>query len=292
MSPSHSPRTGAQLGREGIVLAGAGAAIALQVAHRSVAAGVQQHSDFTADPLGRLSRTLQYIFAVVLPEAQPARTTVTNWVQHAHDPVEGIVDGARYSAADPETQRWVTATLYWTAEQIRWRIWGEQHPDDAKQIYRNYAVLGTALGMPQEYWPQDRSAFQQYWDRQLSALEVTAAAREIMANLFAAQSAPAWLRTGMPLVRFLTAGLLPDQIRVQLDLAWDSVDSRREDRLWRILRHTYPRLPPAFRHIPARFVVAGLAGPGLSTDPTSRTNTRRAQASTREQCTDLRIRYE
>src|SRR5699024_12281362 len=103
---------------------------------------------FTADPLGRLSRSLQYVFAVVLPEAQPAHATVTNWVQHAHDPVEGIADGARYSAADPETQRWVTATLYWTAEQIRWRIWGEQHPDDAEQIYRNYAVLGTALGMP------------------------------------------------------------------------------------------------------------------------------------------------
>ncbi|MDN6638638.1 MAG: oxygenase MpaB family protein, partial [Yaniella sp.] len=125
-------------------------------------------------------------------------------------------------------------------------------------IYRNYAVLGTALGMPHEYWPQDRSAFQQYWDRQLSALEVTAAARQIMANLFAAQSAPAWLRTGMPLARFLTAGLLPDQIRVQLDLAWDSVDSRREDRLWRVVRKAYPRLPAGIRHAPARVVVGGL----------------------------------
>src|SRR5699024_12368658 len=104
-----------------------------------------------------------------------------------------------------------TATRHRTNELIRWRIWCEQHPDDAEQIYRNYAVLGTALGMPHEYWPQDRSVFQQYWDRQLSALEVTAAAREIMANHFAAQSAPAWLRTGMPLVRFLTAGLLPAQ---------------------------------------------------------------------------------
>lgn len=259
MSPVHAPRKGAQLGREGIVLAGAGAAIALQVAHRSVAAGVQQHSNFTTDPLGRLLRTLQYIFAIVLPEAQTATDSVTNWVKQAHKPVAGFVDGVRYSAADPQTQRWVTATLYWTAEQIRWRIWGEQHPDDAEEIYRSYAVLGTALGMPQDAWPQDRQAFQRYWDQHVSALEVSDSARHIMAELFAAKSAPGWLRAAMPLARFLTAGLLPAQIRTQFDLAWDGGDSQREDLLWRMLRHTYPRLPAGLRHLPARLVVSGLS---------------------------------
>src|SRR5690625_6130567 len=103
------PRADGQLAREGIVLAGAGAAIALQVAHRPGAAGVQRHSSFTTDPLGRLRRTLQYIFGVVLPEAQPARATVADWVARAHAPVEGSADdGAWYSAADPNTQRWVT----------------------------------------------------------------------------------------------------------------------------------------------------------------------------------------
>lgn len=253
-----APRTGVQLAREGIVLAGAGAAIALQVAHRPVAAGVQQHSNFTADPLGRLRRTLQYIFAVVLPEAGSSSSLVTNWVAQAHEPVEGWLDGASYSAADPDTQRWVTATLYWTAEQIRWRIWGEQDPDDAEQIYRAYAALGTALGMPEEYWPRDRAAFQQYWDRQVSALEVTDSARQILDDLFAAESAPAWLRAAMPVAKFLTAGLLPANIRVQLGLTWDGADSMREDRLWRALGTAYPRLPAVIRHAPARFVVTGL----------------------------------
>lgn len=252
------PRTDVQLARESIVLAGAGAAIALQVANRPVAAGVQQHSNFTADPLGRLCRTLQYIFAVVLPEAQPARATMTDWVTRAHAPVEGMADGASYSAADPDTQRWVTATLYWTAEQVRWRIWGQQPPEVAEQIYCSYAVLGTALGMPEAYWPPDRAAFQQYWDRQVSSLEVTDTARHIIAELFAAKSAPVWLRAGMPLARFLTAGLLPAQVRMQLGLDWGGVDSVREDRLWRALSACYPRLPARIRHAPARFVVAGL----------------------------------
>ena len=255
MNYRSSPRTDVQLAREGIVLAGAGAAIALQVAHRPVAAGVQQHSNFTAAPLGRLRRTLQYIFAVVLPEAHPARDTVTGWVARAHESVQGIADGASYSAADPDTQRWVTATLYWTAERIRWRIWGEQHPDDAEEIYRSYAVLGTALGMPEEYWPEDRAAFQRYWAQQVSALEVTAAGRQIITDLFAAEGAPWWLRRGMPLAKFLTAALLPAEIRVQLGLDWDGVDSMREDSLWRVLRRSYPRLPAWIRHIPARIVM-------------------------------------
>lgn len=260
MSNRRSPRTGVQLAREGIVLVGAGAAIALQVAHRPVAAGVQQHSNFTADPLGRLRRTLQYLVAVVLPEAQPARATVTDWVARAHEPVEGSADGRSYSAADPDTQRWVTATLYWTAEQIRWRIWGAQHPEDAEQIYRSYAVLGTALGMPEEYWPEDRAAFYQYWTRQVSTLEVTATARQLITDLFGAESAPWWLRTGMPVARFLTAGLLPAQIRTQLGLDWDGLDSMREYQLWRVLRRAYPHVPTGIRHAPARLVTTSLRG--------------------------------
>lgn len=252
------PHTAVELAREGIVLAGAGTAIALQVAHRPVAAGVQRHSNFTADPLGRLRRTLQYIFALVLPEAQTARAQVTQWVTRAHEPVEGIADGAPYSAADPATQRWVTATLYWTAEQIRWRIWGEQHPDEAEQIYASYAVLGTALGMPEEYWPDDRAAFEQYWLRQVAELEVTADARRILCDLFAAESAPWWLRSVMPVARFLTAGLLPPELRDPLGLDWDGNDSIREDRLWRALRATYPRLPAGVRHAPSRFVLTTL----------------------------------
>ena len=201
---------------------------------------------------------LQYIFAVSLPEAQPASKTVVDSVARAHAPVEGRLDGGWYSAADPETQRWVTATLYWTANQVRWRIWGANNLDEAEQIYQSYAVLGTALGMPDVYWPSDRAAFQRYWAEQVARLEVTDAARQIMADLFAAESAPPWLRVVMPLAKFLTAGLLPPQIRLQLGMDWDGRDSMREDRLWRVLRTVYPRLPDIIRHAPAKLVVSGL----------------------------------
>ena len=40
---------------------GAGAALLLQVAHPTVAAGVRGHSDFERDPWGRLLRTLDFV---------------------------------------------------------------------------------------------------------------------------------------------------------------------------------------------------------------------------------------
>ena len=44
---------------------GAGAALLLQVAHPTVAAGVREHSDFKSDPWGRLWRTLDYVHMLV-----------------------------------------------------------------------------------------------------------------------------------------------------------------------------------------------------------------------------------
>lgn len=153
----------------------------------------------------------------------------------------------------------MTATLYWTAEEVRWRIWGSHiSADEAEAIYRSYADLGTALGMPAGLWPADRAAFRRYWDQQLNRLEVTSAAHGIMADLFAAESAPGWLRSAMPLAGFLTAGLLPDPVRVQLGWDWTGTDSRRERRLWLLLQRCYPRLPAGIRQAPSRFIVSGL----------------------------------
>jgi uncharacterized protein (DUF2236 family) len=254
-----APRTTIDLAREAIVLAGAGAAILLQVAHRPVGAGVARHSDFTADPVKRLRHTLQYVYAAVLPEASGSREAVAGWVQAAHRPVAGTDDaGQPYSAADPQAQLWVTATLYHAAEQARWRVWGTLDDARAEEIYRDYATLGTLLGMPADLWPADRAGFARYWSVAVGTLEVTDEARAICRDLFAAEAAPWWLRRLMPLARFTAAGILPQEVRAGLGLDWDGGDSRREDRLWRALRAVYPRLPRSLRQVPSRIVVRTL----------------------------------
>lgn len=253
------PTTTVGLAREAVVLVGAGAAILLQVSHRPVGAGVARHSDFAADPLKRLRHTLQFVYAAVLPEAEPARERIAAWVGAAHAPVRGADAGGRaYSAADPQAQLWVTATLYWAAERTRWRIWGELDPEDAERIYRDYAELGTLLGMPAGLWPSDRAAFARYWEAAVVRLEVTQEARDIARDLFAAEQAPWWLRRVMPVARFVTAGMLPGRIRTELGLDWDGVQARREARLWGVLRAVYPCLPRRLRHLPSALVVRTL----------------------------------
>jgi uncharacterized protein (DUF2236 family) len=128
----------------------------------------------------------------------------------------------------------------------------------AEAVYRDYAVLGTLLGMPADLWPEDRAAFARYWDAAVVNLEVTDDARAICRDLFTAEAAPWWLRRLMPLVRFVSAGMLPVRIRLQLGLDWDGADSRREDALWGVLRAVYPRLPLRWRQLPARLVVRTL----------------------------------
>ncbi|QCU79069.1 DUF2236 domain-containing protein [Citricoccus sp. SGAir0253] len=254
-----APLTTVDLAREAIVLAGAGAAILLQVAHRPVGAGVVRHSGFVADPVRRLRHTLQYVYATVLPEAAGARDAMAAAVRSAHRPVEGTDAGGRpYAAGDPRAQLWVAATLYAVAEEVRWRVWGTLEAGPAEAIYRDYAVLGTLLGMPASAWPADRAGFRRYWTDAVGALEVTDDARALCRDLFAGAAAPWWLRRVLPLARFTAAGLLPHPVRTALGLDWDGADSRREDRLWRAVRAVYPRLPRGLRRLPARLVVRGL----------------------------------
>ena len=260
------PTSAAGLAREAAILAGAGAAILLQVAHRPVGAGVAVHSRFTEDPMHRLRHTLAYVYAVTLPEAAGARDAVVGRVRAAHRPVHGVDDGGRpYDAADPDAQLWVAATLYWAGEQVRRRLWGALDADDAERLYREYAALATSLEVPEEAWPADRAAFTAYWDARVATLEVTDDARAVAVDLFSGRGVPAPLRAALPLARFVTAGMLPGRVRTGLGWPWSGRDSAREARLWALTRTLYRPLPAAVRGVVVRWILRGLPttpGPG------------------------------
>ncbi|MFL0420575.1 oxygenase MpaB family protein [Micrococcus luteus] len=253
-----APTSAAALAGEAVILAGAGAAILLQVAHRPVGAGVAVYSRFTEDPMRRLRHTLAYIYAVTLPEAAPAREAVVARVRAAHRPVQGIDDGGHpYAAADPDAQLWVAATLYWAGEQVRRRVWGALDAEDADHLYRGFAPLATSLEVPASAWPADRTAFAVYWDERVARLEVTDDARRVAADLFSGYGVPAPLRAAMPLARFVTAGLLPGRVRAGLGWSWSGRDSVREARLWGLARAVYRPLPTAVRGAVVRWILRG-----------------------------------
>ena len=239
--------------REGILLIGGGRAILLQIAVPAIGHGVARHSDFTSDPLHRLHGTLSYVYALANGTADD-RDRMRRAVNRAHAPVRSVGDAdPAYNAMDPALQLWVAATLYETAISMYERIYGALEPDVAELIYREYAALGTDLQMDAALWPTDRAAFTAYWDATIATLSVDETVREVQRMLFRPVAVPLGIRVIMPLVRFVTVGLLPDSVRALYGLTWSSREERRFARTMRVATAVYRVLPRFVRHAPQRY---------------------------------------
>ncbi len=228
----------ADVSAEAILLAGGARAILLQIANPGVGRGVAEHSDFANRPLDRLRATLTYLYVTVY--GTPAEAAeVARRVGAAHRPVAG--------ATDPGLQLWVAATLYETALQIHELVYGPLGDEDGESLLADYAVVGTALGVPRDMWPRDRSAFATYWQHELDGLRVDAAAARVANDLLSPRRGPLWLKVAMPTARAVTAGLLDEPLRAAYGLRFNQ---RRYARLVSVARAVYPRLPARVRHAP------------------------------------------
>ena len=82
-------------------------ALLLQSLHPLAMAGVATHSDYRADPWGRLQRTSDFLFATTFGPADQAQRAV-DVVHRVHERVTGVAsDGRPYAANDPHLLRWV-----------------------------------------------------------------------------------------------------------------------------------------------------------------------------------------
>ncbi|CAN5292339.1 oxygenase MpaB family protein [soil metagenome] len=236
---------------EGILLAGGGRAILLQIADPAVGTGVAQHSDFAHRPVDRLNSTVAYAYATVFA-SEVELAAIVERVNRAHGPVNSPPHGDNpgYNAFDAPSQLWVAATLYHTALDVYERVFGPLDAQAAEQVYRQYRVLGTTLQVPETLWPVDLEAFRHYWRSAVEALDVTDDARRVAHDLLHPRTAPLWLRAAMPVARLVTTGLLPAELRTSFALPWSTTDQRRFDRLFRVAARLYPRVPRRIRTLP------------------------------------------
>jgi uncharacterized protein (DUF2236 family) len=122
-------------------------AVLVQTTHPEVVAGVEQHSRYRSDPLGRLSRTSAYVTETTYgahPEVDAAVAAV--WC--AHRPVHGRSDrGASYSAGQPELAAWVhnvlTESFLSTFQAYRPRRLTDEECD---RFVSEQTRVGTLLG--------------------------------------------------------------------------------------------------------------------------------------------------
>jgi uncharacterized protein (DUF2236 family) len=260
-----------RLNRESMILLGAGPrALLLQIAHPLVAEGVDQHSDFRADPWARLRATLRSYLRIVYGTTAAARAEIRR-LDELHRNVAGPVrdaaarqdHGPRYSARDPELALWVHATLI-DSTIVAHDAWIEPLSGARRAgFYEETRAVGRAFGIRDEILPADFAAFERYLATRLAPdgpIRVSPTARELarsilrpplgpmapaLAPLLDCLPADAYAWTLWPAV-----GLLPTSIREGYGLAWGPLQrfvARWLVSTWRAQR---PLIPTALRWMP------------------------------------------
>jgi uncharacterized protein (DUF2236 family) len=119
----------------------------IQAAHPEVVAGVDQHSRYRDDPLGRLSRTSAYVTATTFGAESEVREAIRR-VRRAHAFVRGSSSrGIAYSAADPGHSAWVHNAL--TESFLTSNQHYSEHPltvVEANRFVEEQTRIGALLG--------------------------------------------------------------------------------------------------------------------------------------------------
>ena len=251
--PARIPLQLADITREAYIYFGAGATVVLQMANPGVGLGVARHSATLERPLDRLRATMSYVYATTLGSEQE-RAAVARHVNRAHVPVRSPL----YNAFNPDLQLWVAATLYRSAVDLYHLFVGPLSPANQETLYREAWVYGNTLQVEDAQWPATVREFEPWWEAQRAGFSVDAEVREYVHQVLQGGSAPWYTRGLLPMQRFVTRGLLPDDLRRDFHLPWSEQDQHR----WILFKRWAPRLywllPALLRHLPARFYLHDL----------------------------------
>jgi uncharacterized protein (DUF2236 family) len=156
----------------------------MQALHPLAMAGVDQHSDWRLDPVGRLAATSAYEATVTFGD-QASATRVAERVKAIHTRVRGVdtVTGQRYAAGDPALLLWVHVALVDSALAAS-TLFGTPLTDaDADAYVREMTIAAELLGVPREIIPASVAELGRYVDDVRPELRCTPAAAESMGYL-------------------------------------------------------------------------------------------------------------
>jgi len=244
-----------RLNREAMLLLGAGPrALLLQLAHPLVAAGVDEHSDFRADPWRRLRGTLRSYLTIVYGTATAAWAEIRRL-----NGLHRSIAGAGYTARDPDLALWVHATLVDTTIAA-YDAWLEPMPRAQRaRYYAETLPIGRAFGVPAELLPPDLDAFDAYVASMLAPdgpIRVSPVARDLADAVLHPPLGPVVPALAAVSARFYawtlwpSIGLLPPSVRADYGFRWGPLE--RAVSAWLVAgwRGWRPLLPMSFRQMP------------------------------------------
>lgn len=165
------PSVARRVDREMFVLLGGMTALLMQVAHPLVAAGVDQHSDFRTNAVGRLRRTLNTTLAVVFGNDRAATGAIER-MNRVHARVRGTAEGGRrYAALDPRLLLWVQTTLVLTSLRLYERVMGPLTSVEREAYWDETKPIAHLLGIPPRVLPATIADLEAF-EREMLANEV------------------------------------------------------------------------------------------------------------------------
>ena len=159
-------------------------ALMVQALHPLAMAGVDQHSDWRQDPVGRLAATSTYVTTITFGERAAAERAAAR-VRRIHEHVRGLdsVTGRRYEASDPALLLWVHAILVDSGLATGRLLGTPLAAEDADRYVAEMVVAAELVGVPASLVPATTEQLRGYITSVRPELRCTPAARESMAYL-------------------------------------------------------------------------------------------------------------
>jgi uncharacterized protein (DUF2236 family) len=159
-------------------------ALMIQALHPLAMAGVDQHSDWRQDPVGRLAATSTYVTTISFGERAAAERSAAR-VRRIHEHVRGAdsVTGRDYAASDPVLLLWVHAALVDSGIATARMFGTPLSAGDADRYVAEMVVAAELVGVPAAMVPSSHDELQRYIASVRPELRCTPAAGESMAYL-------------------------------------------------------------------------------------------------------------
>lgn len=240
-----------RVNREMLTALSGGRALALELAHPLIAAGVAEHSRFQKNAWRRLYRTMKVMNGLAFGGADEARAAL-RYFHQCHARVRGVLprpegvfpSDTEYSAQNPSLRFWVLATLIDSALVAYEHFVAPLTLTEKRAYYLDSQKFAHAFGIPFSFVPDTYEEFAAYMQNMLTGeiLHVGETAQALVQALLSQRG----LRGLARLMQFCGAAMLPEKLREAYGVAWNEKQQMRFEKMAKFFRHARARLPAVF----------------------------------------------
>lgn len=242
-----------RVGRERVLLLGGPAAVLLQLAHPAVAAGVDQHSDFAQDPIGREKRTFEVVYTILFGTTQEALEAVAK-TYRLHEEVKGALRetagkhrrGTRYHANQQDLLLWVYATLVDQALLAYELFVGRLTAEHRRIFYAESKRFAELFGVRPAVLPETLGDFYEYYEETIQRTLAVGAVGMKLKNLLFDLPEYRYLR---PISLLCAGGMLPPRVREAYEIPWDAGREALFETFCQAVYRLLPLLPSRLRYV-------------------------------------------